>query len=362
MAQVVLDSGNLDAVVRDATGEGIEPVELPTSSGPLNQAAADAAATEAKAKAETEKPETEKEVEAKTDGDDPDDVEGPDGLTPREKRELTAKMQKAIGKRTLALREAEAFAADQYNARRLAEQRAEQYEREINRFKAQLEGEKPAPVNADAQPDRAAFKSDEEYANALIDWRVEQRLKAREAEQQKARAEQVLEAAKSRIARALEIVPDYREVTESADFIVPAQVAGLMQESELFAELGYHFAQHPEDLGRLAVLPPQKLTLEFRKIEGTLQPFAPSSNGAAKTNGDKPSRANGAKPSTETGESQSTETGTTPSKPRAAAPITPLSSVTGTLVERPVNERTLADEKAAFQKRAGVNFSRRQRH
>ena len=88
--QTVLDSNNLDAIVADATGE---PLEKP------NEPEAPVEETEAPAeKASPEAPES-------------DDVEGEDGLSPREKRELTAKMQKAIGKRTIALREAEEFAA-----------------------------------------------------------------------------------------------------------------------------------------------------------------------------------------------------------------------------------------------------------
>jgi hypothetical protein len=356
--QVVLDSSNLNAVIRDATGEGVEAPELPMSSGALNAAgeAADAAkAAQKPAEAAAEKPEGDEKGESKASEDDPDDVEGPDGLTPREKRDLTAKMQAAIGKRTRALREAEAFAADQYNQRRLAEQRAEQLEREINRFKAQLEGDKPAEPVVAAKPDRKNFETDDAYQDAVIDWKVEQRVKAdREAAAQQAEAQrqaEMLAQAKARIERAKELVPDFAEITGAVDKVVPAHIAGYMQESELFAEIAYHFAQHPEDLDRVAAMTPARSLVEIGKIESKLSPFAPA---AKVENGDKPSKSNGAKPST--------ETGSAPSKPRVSAPIIPINSGSAVQVEKAASERSLEDEKAAFQKRHGINFGKRQRH
>src|SRR5271154_3092167 len=115
---VVLDSHNLEEIVKDATGEGLErPVE---PEKPVEK-------VEAKAK-DVKEPE-----------DDKDDVEGEDGLTPHQKRELTQKMQVAIGKKHRALKDAEEFATEQYNERRLAEQRAEAFQNEINALKTQLQ-------------------------------------------------------------------------------------------------------------------------------------------------------------------------------------------------------------------------------
>src|SRR5690349_13161998 len=111
---VVLDSNNLEAVIKDATGEGLAPVELPMDSGQAPKEV-EKSAVEAK--------EAPKEA-AKEPVEEPDDIEGDDGLTPRQKRELTLKMQAAIGKKHRALKDAEEFAADQYSERRLAEQRA----------------------------------------------------------------------------------------------------------------------------------------------------------------------------------------------------------------------------------------------
>src|SRR5882672_113538 len=50
-----------------------------------------------------------------------DDIEGEDGLTPRQKREFTESMLKTIGKKHRRQMEAEEFATAQYNERQLAE-------------------------------------------------------------------------------------------------------------------------------------------------------------------------------------------------------------------------------------------------
>jgi hypothetical protein len=374
MVQVVLDSNNLDAIVADATGKGLAPeMAMDTISGAaiearrkiieehgldpkddpvlskLDKPAADATgSTEKTAAPATEAGKTE----------DPDDIEGDDGLTPRQKREFTKQMQATIAKKHRQRLESEEFATEQYNERRLAEQRADALQEEIERLKTQF----IPPIKAleAKEPKREDFKTDQEYEDARIDWRADQRIKERDAaaakETEAARVAQVMADAKARIDKAKELVPDFEEVTGAIETVVPPVIAGYMQESEMFAELGYHFAKHPEVLERLTRMPPAKALVEVGKIESTLQPFAPADDGTQATkatNGSAPS-----KPSTETGKS----TETAPSKPRAAAPIRPLPSGSGTQVEKPAHQRTYAEERAAFQKRHGVNLGRRQRH
>lgn len=339
---VVLDSTNLDAIIADATGGPQEAQEKP----------AEPAKSEEGAKQEGEAvaaPEASEAVE-----------EDENGLTEAQKRELTKKMQTAIGKKHRALKEAEEFAAEQYNERRLAESRAEQYEQEIARLKAQLEPK--VELQKTDRPKRESFETQEAYEDAVADWKYAQRRAEEKAQEERVAAErrqvQILEQAKARITRALEIVPDYQEVLEAAELPVPAHIAGYMQESELFAELGYHFAKHPDELRRLQELSQARALVEIGKIESKLQPFAPST-GAKASNGDKPSPSDGAKPSTETGVSPAAAT---PSKPRAPAPITPISASSGRQVEKDEREMTAQEALAAWQKRRQVNLTRRQRH
>lgn len=321
---VVLDSKNIDAIVKDATGEGLEPEKV-----------------EAKEEPKVEKPKD-------------DDVEGPDGLTPAEKRTLTASMQKAIAKRTAQLRDAEEFAEEQFSTRQRLEREMELMRKELEGFKANFARETPK----DEAPKRENFQTDEAYQTALVDYRVDQRFKARakeEAEQkEKDRQAEVLKVATERVTKAKELVPDFEEVVGGSEITIPPHIAGYMQESELLAELGYHFAKHPDTLTRLSSMSPAKSLVELGKIESTLKPFAP-----------KAKAENGKAPSEETGSqkaSPSQETGSAPSKPRVSGPITPIDVGSARQVEKPADQRNVRDEIDAWRKRRGTNIVRRQRH
>jgi hypothetical protein len=330
MGQVVLDSHNLEAVVQDATGEPLQAEE--------------------KAEKVPDKPveASEDTGKAKPQGEDPDDIEGEDGLTAHQKKELTLKMQAAIGKKHRAAKEAEEFATEQYNERRLAEQRAEGLERELNRLKAQV----PEKAKELTEPKRDDFKTDLEYIDARADYRAEIKFREMQAQAQKAQEEQkrqeTLARASERIAKAIELVPDFEEVTGSVDVEVPPVIAAYMQRSLMFAELGYHFAQHPSELERLRLLPPDEALVEVGEIKSRLKPFSAS-------DGSEPEKANGEKPS-----KPNTVTDASPSQPRA--PIKPLSSGTVSQVESDPHKRTYAEEKAIWQKKHSVNLNRRQRH
>lgn len=296
---------------------------------------------------------------------DPDDVEDHDGLTPKEKRELTEKMQRAVAKRHREKMEAEKFAAEQYNERRLAEQRAQELEEEVKRLR--VPAEKPAEIK---KPERTNFKTDEEYQEAIIDFRVKEQLakeKREEAQRQaQERQAEIIRAATDRLQKAAELVPDFQEVTEAADLRVPGHIAGYMQESEMFAELGYHFAQYPEVMERLAKLSPTRALVEVGKIESTLQSFASrtaaGADGKTKTASTDDAaftaaKGNGASPSP----TESAASGAGPKQSRAPV-ITPLNVNSASQVEKPVGEMTYQEAKADWEKRRGVALDRRRRH
>lgn len=281
-----------------------------------------------------------------------DDTEGEDGLTPRQKREFTKSMLATVGKKHRKMMEAEEFAADQYRERTMAERRATELEAENTRLKAAIEPPKPAEVKS---PDRKDFTDDISYQSALIDFRVEQKLQERAAADRKIAEEQrqaqIRETAGQRIAHAIELVPDFVEVTESVDWPTPPAVAGYMQESEMFAEIGYYLAQHEEVRAKLDKLSPAKQLVEIGKIESTLQPFAH----LAKENASTASHGNGTKPSTETVPE--------PSKPRVIAPvIRPLSGGGAAQVEKAESEKTVAEVRRDFERKHGVKFLARKRH
>lgn len=297
-------------------------------------------------------------------GTEGDDVEGDDGLTPREKRELSAKMLTAVGKRVRRIREAEEFATAQYNTARLAEQRAADAE-------AKLAGLRQPVVEVEElkephEPKRAAFPSDDEYLkamevyrDALIDYRVDKKLKGEKAKEARERAEAehaaMVSAAHERLTKAAELVPDFEE-TINTDLGIPGHIAAYMQRSPMFAELGYHFAKHPEVLADLRKLTPAEALVEVGVIKSTLRPFSETHKGEGKaSNGSEPSKTNGATPSTQTGES--------PSKPRGTAPvITPLSAGSTSQVDKPPEQMNTREMIIDWQKKNGRNLGARKRH
>jgi DNA repair ATPase RecN len=276
-------------------------------------------------------------------------------------------MQKTIAKKHRMQKEAEEFAAAQYNQNKLAEQRAEALAHENAQLKERLKPQEPK-VEEVKVPKREDFDTDEAYEDARVDYRVDQKLKAQSAEAETRRREQqqqeVVQHAVARIERAMELVPDFKEVTESQDVAVPEFIASYMQESDMFAELGYHFAKHPDVLQKLTEFTANirpgtqeyskavtRQLVEVGKIESTLSPFA------------SPASKNGAEPSQKNGEKPSTETGSAPSKPRVQAPIIrPLNAGSAAQVGKAPEDMSTPETITAWQRKHGVKLTARKRH
>lgn len=294
--------------------------------------------------------------------DDPDDVEGEDGLTPRQKREMTATMQKAIGKKHRQKMEAEEYAAAQYNERRLAEQRAENLAQELAELKRQAAPQKTAPAAAE-QPQRENFANENAYVDAMIQWGVDKRLAEKAEEDRAARAErernEVMATAKGRIDRASELVPDFTEVVGAIDTEVPRAVAGYMQKSEMFAELAYHFAKNPEILVSLAKLQPDEQLVKIGKIESTLSPFE------ARKVPPHDDKSSDATPNGKAAKAEpSTHTDIDLSKPRSKpAPVfTPLDGTGSAGHEKNSKDMNIRESIEDFAKRNRTNLNARKRH
>ena len=330
MAITVLDSSNLQAVLNDAQGLEVEPkVDL---------------------RSETNKaPEPEAvERDAKPDVD-PDDVEGDDGLTPRDKRDLSSKMLKAVGKKHRQVREAEELAAAQYSERKLAEGETATLRRELDELRAKAQPETRQP-NAPEKPTRYNFSSEESYIDALVDWTADQKITARDEIQamqvEQLRQVEIQQTARQRIAKAIELVPDFAEVTDIDDD-VPPLIASYMQRSPLIAEMGYYFAKNPDVLISLKKLPNDEQLVQLGEIKSKLTPFGAKPKAQSATN------ANTA----------SDETGLPPSKARVAAPVIKPISSAGTISQDPdAHDMSYLEARSAYQKANKVNFGIRRRH
>lgn len=315
----VVDNSNLDQVIAEAKGEKYVP-EKPADKAPAE--------------------------DAEDLGLDEEHASDP---------KLTEIVRKAVNRKHRQFKEAEEFGESQFEEKRQALKKLEALERENARLKEQLTPAKEEPK----KPVKADFKTDEEYIEAIADWKASEKIKEREAEQHKAaqeeRAREIFATAESRLEKAKEIVSDFQEVIEAAPEInIADSTLGYMQESELFPEIAYHLAKNTEVYEKLSKMSPQRQLVEIGKIESTLKPFSEKSEKAAPES----KGANAEKAS---------QNGTTPSINAKASkarpePIKPLETGGASQVEKPASERTLEEEKAYWAKKHGVNFRARRRH
>lgn len=138
-------------------------------------------------------------------------------------------------------------------------------------------GDEPAfrPLAQQPEPQAADYASEQEWFSAVrqwdkaqlkAEWVAEQHFAAAQAEAR--RQEQALAARESQV-RAQHADYDAQIATLGPKGLTPQVYQALMQH-ELGPDLGYYLAQHPEDLQRLAPLPPLYVWRELGKLEARL--------------------------------------------------------------------------------------------
>lgn len=212
-----------------------------------------------------------------------------EGLEPDE-LEFSEQIRKKIGKKHRAMMEAkeaaaeaERFAEQQFNERKLAEKRADDA---LARAK-ELESKVNPPAKAPElkAPDIKEFTNEQ----GQIDWdkytdaKSEYAAKKAVAEDREVRAKEQQEASqraqeaqfKARLNKAETKYPDFLKVVGAADVLVPNAVLQYITESEYGADLTYHLAKHPELTEKLSKLPPIKAIAEVGKLETQFENPAP---------------------------------------------------------------------------------------
>lgn len=324
MTVITVDSTDLAAVMADA---GMEPVETSTEQDEATKV------DESKDGA----------VEAKAEPD-PDDEEDSDGLTKKEREEWTKAMQKRVGRKHRQLKEAEEFAAHQVREKQAAEARAAELERKLQELQ---------PVKEPAkEPQRQDYASDDEYVEARADWKADQKLAEREAARQEAELNASVER---RFKTAMASVEDFQRVVEANPLKFPEAMRAYVRESEMSAEICYHFAKDKEAFEKVLALHPVRQLVELGKIEARLKPFGLSES-SPKVDDKSKSGEIKALPS-------ATDTGFSPGKTRSDAPvIKPLSASDGAQVEVDPERMTTRQMIEDFQKTNKVNLHARKRH
>jgi chromosome condensin MukBEF ATPase and DNA-binding subunit MukB len=186
---------------------------------------------------------------------------------PQEERKQNPKIEKRFSEITKQREEARQEAQREREARQNLEARIRELEN------------KSAPtqkVEQEQEPLPHQFADAFEYAKALTDYRVEQRLaeeqrKVEEAKVQAERQKTLTEWAK-KVESAKSELPDFEEMVASAgDVVIPDHVRDAIIESDLGPKILYHLAENPELAKDISSWSATKALREIGKLEAKLE-------------------------------------------------------------------------------------------
>jgi hypothetical protein len=221
------------------------------------------------------KVEAEAKAEIKDEGLEADDAEFPEKV-----RKRIAKKHREMKEAQEALAESERFAENQYNRARVAEERAQQLERESAELKAKVQPKK----EPEKEPELKDFTNDKGevnwtgYTKAAADFAAKKAVaedRAKRDEEARALAAKAAEdQAKARVAETIKRHPDFQEVVSASDVRTHNAVLEYLTSSEQIGEVTYYLATHPEFVERINKLHPLKAIAEIGKLELTFEPKA----------------------------------------------------------------------------------------
>lgn len=220
-------------------------------------------ATETVAEEPAQAEETSERVEEPTQSE-PNEA---DAAKPQEERKQNPKIEKRFSEITRQREEARQEAQREREARLALEARLQAFE--------QQKAPQKAP-EAEQEPQPHQFSDAFEYAKALTDYRVEQRLaeQQRQVEEAKAQAERqkTLNEWAKRVESAKAELPDFEEMVSSAsDVIIPDHVRDAILESDVGPKILYHLAENAELAKDMASWSPIKALREIGKLEAKLE-------------------------------------------------------------------------------------------
>lgn len=178
-----------------------------------------------------------------------------------------------------AAQEAEQFAKDQWNEKRLAEDKAAALERELTELRGKGA---PAPEKKESgKPDPKAFTDEKgqfkafEYAEALAAFAASEAVekdRAKQAEERKqAEAAAAAAQAQARIAETVKKHPDYVQVVTDAAVTTHQMVLNYLAASEYIGDVSYYLAKTPDFVERINKMHPLKAIAEIGKLEATFE-------------------------------------------------------------------------------------------
>lgn len=142
-------------------------------------------------------------------------------------------------------------------------------ERDAEYWRTRAQGPQTPAQKADPEgrPTRENFQSDEQYQDALVDWKVDQRLKQSEQRTNANReAEKKASDFESRKAAAREEMTDFDDVVNAVETPVANHVAEAILEHPKGPQIMYQLAKQPEMIDKLNGMSPMHVAFELGEI------------------------------------------------------------------------------------------------
>lgn len=162
------------------------------------------------------------------------------------------------------------------NKRREAEAEADAAKREAAELRAKVQALEAGakPMEAAVKPLRSQYASDDDYIEALTDWKTRETLAKREQEQAQARADaeqaEVADQWSKRQEKVMKTLPDYAEVIGKSEVGIPAHVHQAILESDQGPQIAYFLALHPDEAKRIAQMKPLAAVKRIASLERDL--------------------------------------------------------------------------------------------
>ncbi len=128
-----------------------------------------------------------------------------------------------------------------------------------------------APVEAADKPSRDQYADQDDYVEALAEWKAEQAVTRVQQQQAAQSAEHARQAAwAAREAEAKATMPDYDAVVPTSTVPVKPHVVDALMDSEAGPALVYYLAKNPAVAERLNGMSPMRAAIELGRLETTL--------------------------------------------------------------------------------------------
>ncbi len=166
--------------------------------------------------------------------------------------------------------------AELANKRRDAEKKADETRRENDELRARIKAlETAAPaVQQEDKPKRINFASEDDYIEALTDWKAQKAVINREQQQQQARfaSEEAESSAKymKTVDEAKSRYDDFSDIVGAARIAIPQHIAMAIKDSEIGGDLTYYLAKHQDEVKKLLEMNPVKAVKYIDRLERDL--------------------------------------------------------------------------------------------